>query len=564
MPQDVPTIAVVSRDRRARTATREEIEKRYGRDYNVVTWETADDALTDLTTMRDRGVVVALVLADCVPAEEDGIGLLTRTRALHPAAKRVALVRWGDFASGRRVFEALRAGVIDNYLIGPVQARDEEFHAAVTEILETWGTARSEEFHPVQVIGDPASPRSLELRDELTRGHVPFAFYDARSEAGLGQLTDLGLQPARLPVVVLQFPGEPRVLVDPSDQELIDAFDMMTPVAPDAVFDVTIVGGGPAGLAAAVYAASEGLATLVVEQKAVGGQAGTTSLIRNYPGFARGVSGYKLTNGSFHQAWSFGATFRLMRSATALRSEGAVKVVDLSDGTAVRSRAVIIAVGAAYRRLDVPELEDLVGRGVFYGAAVSEAPSMTGRRVFIVGGGNSAGQAAMHLSSYASEVTVLVRGSTLAANMSDYLIRDLDAAPNVTVRYGVRIVGGGGSGALDHVQLSVAGTAAVETVTADALFVLIGSRPATEWLAGTVARDPSGFVLTGEAVAPDGPRRPQFDLETDVPGVFAVGDVRHDSVKRVASAVGEGAIVAQYLHRYLDRSQPLVAARRAE
>ncbi|MCW2537611.1 MAG: thioredoxin reductase [Modestobacter sp.] len=552
MRRNVPAILVVSRDTRTRTVTTEEIEKRYGDDYLVVSRDAPETAFEDLVRMRAEGVAVALLLAGCVSSDDDGVSVLARARALHPAAKRVAVLRWGDFARARQIFDALGAGAIDHYLLRPEHARDEEFHAAVTEVLETWTVAEGDEFEAVRLIGDPSSPRSHELRDICARNHIPFGFYDARSETGRRRLAELGDTSLQLPVVVLGFTPGPTVLSNPSDREMADAFGVMTPLASDAHVDVAIIGAGPAGLAAAVYAASEGLETLVVEERAAGGQAGTTSLIRNYPGFARGVTGSKLAFSSFHQAWSFGAAFPFMRAATDLRADGVDKVLGLSDGTSVRCSCVIIAAGAAYRRLDVPPLEARVGRGVYYGAATSEAPSMTGKRVFVVGGGNSAGQAAVHLANYASQVTVLVRGSTLATSMSDYLIREIDAAPNVAVRYGVEVVGGGGGEALDHLLLRVEGTNHEEKVPADALFVLIGSRPATDWLADAVVRDPWGFVCTGDDVPPDDRHRPPFPLETSLPGVFAIGDVRHGSVKRVASAVGEGAIAAQYLHRYLD------------
>jgi thioredoxin reductase (NADPH) len=558
MRQDSPAIVVVSRDRRTRTVTSEEIRKRYGTDYLVLSRDAPEEALTDLERLRDDGSAVALVLAGCVSPADDGITFLTRVRSLHPAAKRVAVLRWGDFARTREVFDALGAGAIDHYLLRPEQARDEEFHAAVTEVLEAWSTTREHGFEAVQLIDDGATPRSHALRDLFARNHIPVGTYDARSPIGRRHLAALGLTSPRLPVVVLGFTPGPTVLQDPSDLEVADAVGAVPPLASGAHFDVTVVGAGPAGLAAAVYAASEGISTLVVEQQAVGGQAGTTSLIRNYPGFARGVTGSKLAASCFHQAWSFGARFQFMRAATALRSvgdgsdgHGGEKSVVLSDGTDVGCSSVVIAVGVAYRRLGVPALEDLVGRGVFYGAAVTEAPATRGQRVFVVGGGNSAGQAAVHLASFADRVTVLVRSSTLAASMSDYLVRDIAATPNVEVRYGVQVVGGGAGAALDHLVLRDEGTGRSEEVGADALFVLIGSRPATDWLAGAVARDEWGFVRTGDDVSPEGLPRPPLPLETSVPGVFAVGDVRHGSVKRVASAVGEGAVAAQHLHRYL-------------
>ncbi len=553
MRQTDPAIVVLSRDHATRTTLDAEIVKRYGNDYVVRSHGSPEEAFEQLRSLRTEGRAVALILAGCVAPDDDGVSFLSRTRVVHPVARRVAVLRWGDFARTPEVFDALGAGTIDHYLIRPEQARDEEFHAAVTEILESWAPAQDDDFAAIRLIGDPTAPRSHELRDIYLRNHVPFRFVDVRTDAGRRQLAGLGMTAPRLPVVLLQFTPQPTVLENPTDRELADAFGLMQPPASGTDVDVVIVGAGPAGLAAAVYAASEGIRALVVEQEAVGGQAGTTSLIRNYPGFARGITGRKLAFSSFHQAWSFGARFRFMRTATALRSEGVDKVVDLSDGTSVACASVIIAAGAAYRRLDVPDLEERVGRDVFYGAAVSEAPAMRGKQVFVVGGGNSAGQAAVHLARYAADVTILVRGSSLAASMSDYLVRDIATAPNVHVRYGAAVIGGGGREGLDHLVLGIDGRR--EQVPADAVFVLIGSRPATDWLAGAVARDPSGFVYTGDAVPAGLRSRAPLPLESSLPGVFAVGDVRHGSVKRVASAVGEGAMAVQYLHGYLQEAR---------
>jgi thioredoxin reductase (NADPH) len=556
MPQGVPAIVVVSRDPDTRRVVSEEIRKRYERDYLVHSREVLADALEDLERMQHEGSAVALILAGYGGLDADGVSFLARARGLHPRAKRAVVLRWGDFERAPEVFAAVGAGTVDYYLIRPEHARDEEFHAAVTEALEEWALAQGEGFEAVRVIGERSAPRSHELRDIFARNHIPIGFYEASSERGVRQLAELGLSSPRLPVVVLRFTPEPTVLSDPSDVEIFDAFGVLTPLRRDARFDLTIIGAGPAGLAAAVYAASEGIKTLVVEKQAVGGQAGTTSLIRNYPGFPRGVSGAKLAFSSFHQAWSLGAIFHFMRAATALRADGADRVVDLSDGTSVRSTSVIVAAGAGYRRLDVPALDERVGCDVFYGAAVTEATAMKGKRVFVVGGGNSAGQAAVHLAKYALQVTILVRGSTVAASMSEYLIREIGSAPNVDVRYEVEVVGARTDGRLHHLVVRSVESGSEQSLAADAVFVLIGSRPATDWLAGAVERDRWGFVCTGDAVSPttDHPRRP-FPLETSLAGVFAIGDVRRGSTPRVASAVGEGAIAVQYLHAYLQKTR---------
>jgi thioredoxin reductase (NADPH) len=353
------------------------------------------------------------------------------------------------------------------------------------------------------------------------------------------------------------------VLVDPSNEEFADAFVGEVRQGRQE-FDVVVIGGGPAGLAAAVYGASEGLSTLVVEAEAIGGQAGTSSMIRNYPGFPRGISGQELTTQTFQQAGMFGASFRFVRRATGLRRAGEEMVVPLSDGTEVVGKAVIVATGASYRRLGVPELEALSGVGVFYGGATTEARALQGQEVYVVGGANSAGQAVMHLSKYASRVTSLVRAGSLEAGMSDYLINEIVATDNVRVLFNTRVIGGGGEGRLERLTFESSASGHTETVPAAALFVLIGAEPCTDWLPEEVERDEKGYVITGTDLlhggrSPEGwpLARAPLILETSVPGVFAVGDVRHGSTKRVASAVGEGSIVIRLVHGYLEESAEL-------
>jgi thioredoxin reductase (NADPH) len=391
-------------------------------------------------------------------------------------------------------------------------------------------------------------------------------FYDATSVQGRRIIEDLGLEEPALPVVAVQFSSANSVLIDPSNLDIAEAFGLLTPVAEDDVFDVAVVGAGPAGLAAAVYASSEGLKTLVIEPEAVGGQAGTSSLIRNYLGFPKGVSGSQLANDAYQQAWLFGTTFLVMREVERLDEMGGVRRLALSDGTTITTRAVVVATGVTYRRLGVARLEALQGRGVFYGASVSEAPAMRGQHVYVVGGGNSAGQAAMHLARWAEQVTILIRRSSLAATMSDYLIREIESAANINVWPRVQVTDGAGSDCLQALVIDELDTGIRHEVPAAGLFVLIGSQPRTDWLSGVVARDPWGFVLTGPDLpvpdtSPDAGtasrshwplQRAPLLLEASLPGVFAAGDVRQGSVKRVASAVGEGAVAIQLVHRYLD------------
>jgi thioredoxin reductase (NADPH) len=557
--EGAPVIVVASADDRTREVIGSEIDRRYGVDYRVSVCDSRDGAVADLEELRRSGASVALILAGYGSRDREGLRALAHARVLHPAAKRSAVVTWGEFDYSGDVFDALAMGEIDHYLVRPEHVRDEEFHGAVTGMLEDWLVAQGEGgFAAVRVISEP-SPRTHELRDNFNRNHIPTRFYDTGTPEAGQLLESLGISDPQVPVIVLEFTSPPRVLQNPTDVELADAFGIMTPLPPDEHFDLAIIGAGPAGLAAAVYAASEGIKTLVLEQQAVGGQAGTSSLIRNYPGFPRGVSGFKLAYSAFQQAWSFGATFHFMRSAIGMRTDGADRLIDLSDGTVVRTSSVIIATGVSYRLLGVESLDERLGKGVFYGAAVSEAPAMRGRRAFVVGAGNSAGQAAVHLAKYAEHVTVLVRSNTLADSMSEYLVREIDADPNIDVRYGVEVAGGGGENRLQSLTLRDRASGGETTEPADGLFVLIGSEPRTDWLPPSVARDQWGFIFTGEDL-PDADGRQRFPLETSLAGVFAVGDVRRGSVKRVASAVGEGAVCIQYVHRYRDEVRAVAAA----
>jgi thioredoxin reductase len=568
-------IVIVCREPAARQILQRELSKRYGGDYQVVVCDRPAELAPWMRDLRAAGLPVALVIGGVGAQDRDGIEVLAAVRAIDPAALRVAVVGWGDWQSVRSTFDAVTLGTVDHWVTRPVQAPAEEFHRAVTEFLREWASQRGGGFEPVQVIGERWSARSQELRDLFSRYRVPAGFYDATSKRARQMLHELGLESPELPVVILRFAAERPVLVNPSNRQIADAFGLMQPIPPGEVFDVAVVGAGPAGLAAAVGASSEGLRTVVVEHEAIGGQAGTSSMIRNYPGFSQGISGAKLAEEAWQQAWAFGTTFLYMRQAQNLSATGGHYQLALSDGGVLTSRTVIIATGATYRRLGIPRLEDLQGRGIFYGPAASEAPAMAGRNVFVAGGGNSAGQTALHLAKWAKKVTILVRANSLADSMSDYLIREIGAAPNIDVRYHVQVTDGTSTGQLQSLVLQDTASGARRSVPADALFVLIGSQPRTQWLGESIARDQWGFILTGPDVpAATGHRwpsgHPPLPLETSLPGVFAVGDVRRGSVKRVASAVGEGADTVPLIHRYLqttavapataDRQHPLLAS----
>jgi thioredoxin reductase len=560
-------ILIVCREDGARQMLRRELSKRYAADYEIVVCSRPAELAPWMRDLLAAGLPVALVIAGVGAQDPDGIEVLAGIRAIDPTALRVAAVGWGDWQSVRSIFDAVTVGKIDHWVTCPMQAPAEEFHRSITEFLTEWSGQRGGGFEAVQVIGERWSARSQELRDLFSRHRVPAGFYDAASGQARQMLHELGLESAELPVVALRFGAERPALVNPSNLEIVDAFGVMTPIPPGEVFDVAVVGAGPAGLAAAVGASSEGLRTVVVEHEAIGGQAGTSSMIRNYPGFSQGISGAKLAQETWRQAWTFGTTFVYMRQAQSLAGGAGHYRLRLSGGETVTSRTVVIATGATYRRLGIPHLEDLQGRGVFYGAAASEAPAMRGRNVFVAGGGNSAGQTALHMAKWAGHVTVLVRTQSLADSMSDYLIRQIDATPNVDVCYQVQIADGTGAGHLQSLVLQDTASGARRSVPADALFVLIGSQPRTQWLGDCIARDQDGFILTGLDLSDSTghrwpPGRPTQPLETSLPGVFAAGDVRQGSVKRVASAVGEGAAVIPLVHHHLRSTAAAPAASR--
>jgi thioredoxin reductase (NADPH) len=555
-----PNLVVVGRDDGVRAALGEELRKRYGSDYDIVEVAT-EQAATRLGGLADADVPVALVIGCVGGADADGIMAISDVRHLHPTALYVAAVRWGDFQTAQPIFDALTIGRLDHWVQRPETDRDEEFHRSITDLLSEWRARRGPGFEAVRIVGQQWDSRSQELRDLFTRNRIPIGFYDAASDEGRRMLSELELTDPALPVLWLRFAESRPVLANPTNLEIADAFGLMTPPPEGEVFDVAIVGAGPSGLAAAVYASSEGLRTVVIEQEAVGGQAGTSSLIRNYLGFPRGVSGSRLAFEAYQQAWSFGTTFLFMRQVERLTADGPLRILHLSDGRTVTARTVIVSTGAAYRELGVPRLEEYRGRGVFYGAAVSEAPAMRGCEVVVVGGGNSAGQAAVHLARWANTVTILVRSATLAESMSDYLIREIAEAPNVDVRYNVGVVDAVGTDYLGGVVVEDLDTGKRDTIPTSGLFALIGSQPKTEWVRDHVACDQWGFLVTGMELAasdvgePWSLDRPPGMLETSLPGVFAVGDVRRGSVKRVASAVGEGASAVQLVHGYLKEQQ---------
>lgn len=540
-------VIVVAAEERSRLTTLADVlERRYGADYRVETCHLSDSAARAWLLTQSTEDCALLTVDARMPA---AVALLRELRpGLHEAKRLLVVDRRRDRggADQAQLQEALRVGDVDQFALLPVDPPNEPFHQMVTELLAERSSAGPGRELDVRVVGDPWSPRSHELRDLMARNGLAFAFHPPDSDEGRALLADAGADGAVLPVLVLH---DGQALVDPSNLEAARALGGAAPGATDVVYDVAVVGAGPAGLAAAVYASSEGLRTRVVEREAVGGQAGTSSMIRNYLGFPRGISGTALAMRAWEQAQRFGAEFQVIPEAIDLMVGADQHTVVLDDGGRISARTVIVATGVSYRRLEADGLDALVGAGVFYGAATSEAPALAQQAAYVVGGGNSAGQAAVHLARFARQVTMLVRGGSLAASMSEYLIAEIDRTPNITVRYGLEVAGCRGERRLSHLVLRHRDTGDEEAVEAAGLFVLIGGRPRTEWLCADVARDAAGFVLTGPQLTG---RLDCLPFETSRPGVFAVGDVRAGSVKRVASAAGEGAMCVSAIHQRLE------------
>jgi thioredoxin reductase (NADPH) len=545
-----PVLLVVDQDSSARHQVEHELRDRYGRHYRVESLGSAEEASALLEDLAVAGEEVALLLARQPRESVTGSALLHDARRLHPHARRALLLAWGeqgDPATGDVIFDAIANGLIDHYVLRPAAPPDEFFHREIAGLLLEWADSQRASPYTIFVVGESWSGRAYELRETLERCAMPFAFALADSEVGSELVARAG-EGTKLPLVV--FP-DGNILRDPTNADLARAAG--SPVNPEQMdFDLVIVGAGPAGLSAAVYAASEGFSTLVVDEGGLGGQATSSSLIRNYLGFPRGVSGRRLAQSAYAQAWVFGAKFTFMQRVIDLKSEGRQLSVVLSENGPVTTRSVLLAMGASYRRVGIPELEALNGAGVYYGGSASEAPVTVGRDVYVLGGANSAGQAALYLARYARHVTLVVRADELGAGMSHYLVQQVEAAPNIDVRLRTEIVGGGGDGRLERLTLRNRLDGSDEVVHADALFLTIGAQPRTEWLPSAVRRDDEGFVLTGPDLVGDGwplQRQPLL-FETSMPGVFAAGDVRHGSVKRVGSAVGAGSVVVQLLHQF--------------
>ena len=539
-----PSLHLLHGDQGVRAELEHDLARRYGADYDVHAHASADDVLAALHRDAGDGRRVAIVFSDESPAGGSA-ELLAAVHELHPQARRVLLIGRGEWSKEHPAVAAMRTGQVDSYIFVPWGLRERWLYLSVSEILADWEASQPTPFEAARIVGDEYEAHAHALRDVFSRIGVPFRFIAAASPEGRALRSELGAENAALPLLAFR---TGTVLSDPSLERVSQALGFATEPEP-GLCDVAIVGGGPAGLAAAVYAASEGLRTTVIEPSVPGGQAGTSSRIRNYLGFPNGLSGRDLANRALEQAWFFGARFVLARPAVDLEAGDGEHVVRLEGGAQVRARAVVIATGVTWHTLEAPGLAELLGAGVYYGAAAFDT-SAAGASAYVVGGGNSAGQAAVHLARSAASVTLVVRGTRLGASMSDYLVRELAETPNIHVRLGTEVVDGAGTGRLERITLRDRERGTTEEVAADALYVMIGARPQTGWLEGAVERDGQGYVLTGRDLdqASWPLDRPPMLMETSVPGVFAAGDVRHGSVRRVASAVGGGSIAVQLVH----------------
>ncbi|MFZ0396388.1 MAG: FAD-dependent oxidoreductase [Terracidiphilus sp.] len=543
-----PILLAIDDDVNVLEAVVQDLRRQYGAEYRVMRAVGGQTAVDTLRQLRQREEPVALLLSDQRMPGMTGVEFLERSRELYPDARRVLLTAYADTDAA---IQAINAARIHYYLNKPWDPPEEKLYPVLSDLLDDWKAGYRTPFEGLRVIGHRWSPRDHEVRSFLSSNQVPYRWMDVASEEAAKLLADRKMSGTDLPVVLLP---DGTALTAPALELLAEKVGMKVQASQN-FYDLVVVGAGPAGLAAAVYGASEGLKTLVIEPDAPGGQAGTTSKIENYLGFPAGITGADMGRRALIQATRFGAEFVTQR-ATGLRIDGQYRFVCLGDGREVSSHAVLLAPGVQYRKLNVPGGEQLTGRGIYYGAALVEAASCKGEDVFLVGGANSAGQAALYFAKYARSVTMLVRGEGLAATMSKYLIDEIGRTSNIVLRPQTQVVEAIGEERLERLRLRTPG--GEEEVAAASLFVFIGAAPRTDWLPAEILRDDKGFLLAGSELRIDGKLAPEwkegrepFLLESSVPGVFVAGDVRHGSIKRVASAVGEGSIAVQFVHQYL-------------
>jgi thioredoxin reductase (NADPH) len=550
-----PTILTVDDDAEVLLALERDLRRRYADRYRVLRADSGMTALEALRGLKQRDDAVGLLLADQRMPQMTGVEFLGEAMKLYPDAKRVLLTAYADTDAAIR---AINEAEVHHYLLKPWDPPEEHLYPVIDDLLEDWQASFRPRFEGVRVLGTRWSPQAYTLRDFLARNQTPYRWLDvemAEHDAEVRQLVEaVGAEASNLPMVF--FP-DGSSLAAPGTADVAEKLGLRA--RPEmAFYDLVIVGGGPSGLAAAVYGASEGLRTVMIEMQAPGGQAGMSSRIENYLGFPSGLSGGDLARRAVAQARRFGVEILTPQHVVGVRAEGSTRMVKLADGSDLSCKALLIATGVSYRRLDVPGAEQLQGRGVYYGSAMTEALSCKDEDVYIIGGANSAGQGAMYFSKYAQRVVMLVRGPSLSATMSQYLIDQIQRTPNIEVVTGARVAEVHGTERLEAISIYCGDSNETNRVPANSLYVFIGAEPRTDWLAGVVERDDRGFILTGADLARNGKRprgwpldRDPYWMETSVPGIFAAGDVRHGSVKRVASGVGEGSIAVQFIHQYL-------------
>ncbi len=552
-----PVLFSVDDDPDVLRAIERDLRSHYGAEYRVISSDSPEGALDALKELKLRNDGVALLLADQRMPRMDGVGFLQAARQIYPDAKRALLTAYADTNAA---ISAINDANLDYFFMKPWDPPSEHLYPQLDDLLDDWRASYRPAFEGIRVLGTRWSPKSYELRDFLARNHVPYQWIDVEGSANDPEtrrlLEALGPDATNLPVVLFT---DGSKLLDSVPAEVARKVGLRTRAQTD-FYDMAIIGGGPAGLAAAVYGASEGLHTVMIEREAPGGQAGMSSRIENYLGFPGGLSGGDLARRGVVQAQRFGVEILSPQEALAVRVEGPYRIVKLADGSEISCHALMIATGVQWRRLDAPGIDRLQGAGVYYGGGATEALSCKGEIVYVIGGANSAGQAAMNFSRYAEKVVILVRGESLSSTMSQYLIDQIKQTPNIQLWTRASVAEVHGDTHLEEISVLCADTSKIERVPASAMFIFIGALPRTNWLSDIVERDDRGFILTGPDLLHDGQRpkgwtldRDPFLLETNVPGIFAVGDVRHGSVKRVASGVGEGSVAVQFIHQYLSK-----------
>ncbi len=550
-----PTLLTVDDDPNVLRAIERDLRARYGEKYRVLRANSGDAGLELLRELKARNDAVALLLADQRMPQMDGIGFLNEARKIYPDAKRTLLTAYADTSAA---INAINEVNVNYFFLKPWDPPAQHLYPVLDDLLEDWTASYRPPYEGIRVLGTRWSPAAYDVRDFLARNHVPYQWIDvelAAEDPEVKQLiTSISDDVAHLPLTL--FPDGTRMFHS-SPAELAAKIGLRTR-AETQFYDLAIVGGGPGGLAAAVYGASEGLKTVMIDREAPGGQAGLSSRIENYLGFPSGLSGADLARRAVMQAQRFGVEIIAPQEVVALRAEGPYRILKLADGNEISCHTVLIATGVQWRRLDVPGVDRLQGAGVYYGGGSQEAISYKGETVYVVGGANSAGQAAMNFAQHAEKVVMLLRGESLSATMSRYLIDQIERTPNIQLWTHAEVIEVHGETHLEEISVQCSDTNTVERVPASSMFIYIGALPRTDWLEGTLERDDMGFLLAGPYLRKDGDRiegwtldRDPFLLESSVPGVFVVGDVRHGSIKRVASAVGEGAIAVQFIHRYM-------------